>query len=138
MAMTDSNATERLLKLLDGRGVKPRKAFTRVLKGYINPVNHYTHWNSPIGICSYHENESADGDSLCFFEVRGTNITPEQAVAATLGNEPDEIELTQTYDAGFKNGVMAVFQQLEGIEDYEGLQDFIAEYWTEGEGYDEP
>lgn len=84
--MTDSNATELLRKLLDERGVKPRKAFTRVLKGYINPVNHYTHWDSPIGICSYHENESADGDSLCFLEVCGTKITPEQAIAATLGN----------------------------------------------------
>ena len=63
--------------------------------------------------------------------------TPEQAVAATLGSEPDETELTQTYDAGFENGVMAVFQQLEGVEDYEELQDLIAEYWAEGEGYDE-
>ena len=63
--------------------------------------------------------------------------TPEQAIAATLGSRPDEIELTQTYDAGFKNGVMAVFQQLEGIESYEELQDLIAEYWGEGEGNDE-
>ena len=62
----------------------------------------------------------------------------EQAIAATLGSEPDETELIQTYDAGFQNGVMAVFQQLEGIESYEELQDFIAEYWGEGEGYDEP
>ena len=61
----------------------------------------------------------------------------EQAVAATLGSEPDETELTQIYDAGFSNGVMAVFQQLEGVEDYEELQDLIAEYWAEGEGYDE-
>lgn len=41
------------------------------------------------------------------------------------------------YDAGFSNGVQAVFQQLEGIEDYDELQDFISEYWEEGEGHDE-
>lgn len=64
-------------------------------------------------------------------------LTPEQAIAATLGSVPDEIELTQSYDAGFGNGVMAVFQQLEGIESYEELQDLIAEYWGEGEGNDE-
>ena len=46
-------------------------------------------------------------------------------------------ELTKAYDAGFRNGVLAVFQQLEGIEDYEGLQDLIAEYWGEDEGNDE-
>lgn len=64
-------------------------------------------------------------------------VTPEHAIAATLGSKPDETELTQTYDAGFRNGVMAVFQQLECIEDYEELQDLIAEYWEEGEGNDE-
>ena len=41
------------------------------------------------------------------------------------------------YDAGFKSGIQAVYQQLEGIEDYEGLQDLIAEYWGESEGNDE-
>lgn len=50
----------------------------------------------------------------------------------------DVPELTQAYDAGFRNGVMAVFQQLEGIESFEELQDFIAEYWAEEEGNDEP
>jgi hypothetical protein len=49
----------------------------------------------------------------------------------------DVPELTQAYDAGFRNGVMAVFQQLEGIESFEELQDFIAEYWAEEEGNDE-
>jgi len=57
-------------------------------------------------------------------------LTPEQAIAATLGSD-------DRYDAGFSNGVQAVFQQLEGIEDYEELQDLIAEYWGEGEGNDE-
>lgn len=58
--------------------------------------------------------------------------------AATLGSEPDMIEITQTYDAGFRNGVQAVFQQLDALKNYEELQDFIGEYWGAGEGYDEP
>jgi len=56
--------------------------------------------------------------------------TPEQAVAATLGSD-------DRYDAGFASGVQAVFQQLEGIDDYDELQCFIADYWGEGEGNDE-
>lgn len=50
----------------------------------------------------------------------------------------DESELIQACDAWFRNGVMSVFQQLEGIESFEELQDFIAEYWAEEEGNDEP
>ena len=57
-------------------------------------------------------------------------VTPDQAIAATLGND-------DRYDAGFASGIQAVFQQLEGIKDYEELQCFIAEYWAEGEGNDE-
>ena len=53
-------------------------------------------------------------------------------------SETDELELAQMYDAGFRNGVMAVFQQLEGIQSFEDLQEFIAEYWADGEGNDEP
>lgn len=47
-------------------------------------------------------------------------------------------ELRDMYDKGFKNGVQAVFQQLEGIDDFDELQEFIAEYWAEEEGNDEP
>lgn len=47
-------------------------------------------------------------------------------------------ELRDMYDKGFENGVQAVFQQLECIESFDELQDFIAEYWAEGEGNDEP
>jgi hypothetical protein len=72
-----------------------------------------------------------------YLVVNCVSPTPEQAIAATLGSKPDESELTQTYDVGFKNGVMAVFQQLEDIGDYEELQCFIADYWAEGEGNDE-
>ena len=79
------SATEKLRALLDERGVKLRKAFTRVYKDKPDTVNHYTHWGSLIGNCSYHEMET-DDDTSTFFEVFGVGITPEQAIAATLGN----------------------------------------------------
>lgn len=59
--------------------------------------------------------------------------TPEQAIAATLGSDREK-----AYDAGFRNGVQAVFQQLECIASFDELQDFIGEYWGEGEGNDRP
>lgn len=46
-------------------------------------------------------------------------------------------ELRDAYDSGFRNGVKAVFQQLECIEGFDELQDFIAEYWAEEAGEDE-
>lgn len=46
-------------------------------------------------------------------------------------------ELRDMYDQGFRNGVQSVFHQLECIEDFDELQDFIAEYWAEEEGNDE-
>ena len=113
-----TNATERLRALLDERGVE---------------------WEGTPGITFWGNCSALD---ITTNEKEKVHLhlccTPEQAIAATLGSEPDEIELIQTYDAGFRNGVMAVFQQLEGIEDYEELQCFIAEYWGEGEGNDEP
>ena len=47
-------------------------------------------------------------------------------------------DLRDAYDQGFKNGIQAVFQQLEGIDDFDELQEFITEYWAEEEGNDEP
>lgn len=116
--MTDNRTTELLCKLLEERGVSCR--------------TNYLHASWCVGPKLYDAVDNIDGT------LTVSSLTPEQAVAATLGSEPDETELTQIYDAGFRNGVMAVFQQLEGVEDYEGLQDLIAEYWGEGEGYDEP
>lgn len=91
------SATEKLRALLDERGVKLRKAFTRVYKDKPDTVNHYTHWGSLIGNCSYHEMET-DDDTSTFFEVFGVGITPEQAIAATLGNGECE-------DVSDRNGV---------------------------------
>lgn len=110
-------ATDELRRLLDERG----EDYTRNDFGIT-----WSYYSDP-----HTATESMDGTLIV------TGLTPEHAIAATLGYEPDEIKLTQTYDAGFRNGVMAVFQQLEGIEDYEELQDLIAEYWGEGEGNNE-
>lgn len=96
-----------------------------------------TQWEAPDGKRHF-TYETSNNPAKTARLVIAWHPTPKQAIAATLGSKPDETELTQTYDAGFRNGVIAVFQQLEGIEDYEGLQELIAEYWGEGEGYDEP
>ena len=127
--MTDDKTTElrvkRLRELLDERGIE-----------------HYDHENGePLRVLEKAEEPATswrvDGASYCAvpdgkgtFDVWIDHCTPEQAIAATLG-------VDDRYDAGFASGVQAVFQQLEGIEDYEGLQDLIAEYWYEGEGNDE-
>jgi len=87
----------------------------------------HTKWTTAGGSHAKYT-EYDDGQTVMVIEVR--NPTPEQAIAATLGSD-------DRYDAGFASGVQAVYQQLEGIEDYEELQCFIAEYWGEGEGNDE-
>jgi hypothetical protein len=115
---TELTATDRVRKLLDERGFE---------------------WSSPRLKPNQTRLPGVKFEPWCSGTLKVTmfNLTPEQAIAATLGNKPDESELTQTYDVGFRNGVMAVFQQLEDIGDYEELQCFIADYWAEGEGNDE-
>lgn len=120
--MTDNRTTELLCKLLDERGAKWRKS-----EGYGTGCI-FVWWDSPI-FGEVHATENNDG-TLFMACLNNCDFTPEQAIAATLGSD-------DRYDAGFASGVQAVFQQLEGIEDYEGLQDLIAEYWGEGEGNDE-
>ena len=130
-------ATDELRKLLDERGVE-----------HIDNDDERDETTEPLTTtweyiqCGYEmvvtATEARDVENKPYLDMDFHHyFPPEQAIAATLGNKPDEAELTQTYDAGFRNGVMAVFQQLEGIEDYEGLQDLIEEYWWEGEGNDE-
>ena len=111
--MTDDNALEMLHKLFDEAG-----ASCMQVDNYLNVA---------IGDLRANFSEYKDG-TLCM--TLQNFVTPEQAIAVTLGSD-------DRYDAGFASGVQAVFQQLEGIEDYEGLQDLIAEYWGEGEGNDE-
>lgn len=118
------SATDELCKLLDERGVEYTTNKSDVYGYEVNT----TRWGKH---CFYERNT---GEKL----LESHDLTPEHVIAATLGSEPDMIEITQTYDAGFRNGVQAVFQQLDAIKNYEELQDFIGEYWGAGEGYDEP
>lgn len=116
--MTDNRMTE-LRKLLDERGIEyaelQDRFRTRFRFNYCEACQDYLNEIEVIGAC---------------ITASKSYLTPEQAIAATLGSD-------DRYDAGFTSGVQAVFQQLEGIEDYEELQCFIAEYRGEGEGYDE-
>lgn len=134
MGDTTDNKTTELLRLLAKRGVEPTKSFTRIYKGYANPVNHYTHWQSPCGSCSYHEMEEGDSgsDALTVFSIYGHNIEPEQVVAATLGIDRDEV-----YNAGFDNGVKATLQQLDGLlsetDDASDIKAWIDEQWKQYE-----
>ena len=62
-------------------------------------------------------------------KIRMKRITPEQAIAATLGNERDEI-----YNAGFDNGVKVCLQILDGYLDYphsavENISKWVDEQW---------
>ena len=125
--MTDNRTTE-LREKLDELGIEHFD--------YDKGGRTQTMWESP-GDMRHFTYETAANPAKTAKLIIEWFPTPEQAIAATLGSVPDEIELTQSYDAGCRNGVMAVFQQLEGIEDYEELQCFIAEYWAEGEGNDE-
>ena len=68
------------------------------------------------------------GDGLAVY-----NLTPEQAIAAMLGNERDEI-----YNAGFDSGVKACLQILDGYLDYphsavENISMWVDEQWKERE-----
>lgn len=62
-------------------------------------------------------------DNWCF--------TPDQAIAATIGSDRDEI-----YNAGFDNGVKACLQILDGYLEYphsaaENIQKWVDEQWEE-------
>ena len=122
-------ATDELRRLLDAKGVEHYDRAERTLWGDCLIKTQ----DGKNVVCRFCAEEVLNGLNLSI-----ARVTPEQAIAVTLGGEPDETELTQTYDVGFRNGVMAVFQLLEGIEDYEELQDLIAEYWDGGEGCDAP
>ena len=75
--MTGNRTTELLRKLLDERGVKWRES--------VNVANCvFTIYESPI----FGEIAAMDdGEYLYFRELNGISVTPEQAIAATFGDE---------------------------------------------------
>lgn len=74
--MTDKTATERLREGLTARGVE--------WKATVNPIGCvFTHWDSPVlGGMRIHACDNEDG-TLNIFD--GCDLTPEQAIAATVG-----------------------------------------------------
>ena len=116
-----TNATERICERLEAEGV----SFVRSEQIVAN-----TYWGVTwsVGDTKF---EFRENDKRADFIAM--NATPEQAIAATLGSERDEI-----YNAGFDNGVKATLQQLEGIMNdkwsssltkVENIEEWIAEQW---------
>ena len=69
-----TSATERLRELLDERGVE-RKAGE-------SEIDHVTMWKANGGHAEFYESKTTNPDLL---QVNYYNLTPEQAIAATLG-----------------------------------------------------
>ena len=128
--MTDNRTTELLRKLLDERGVKWRES--------VNVANCvFTIYESPI----FGEIAAMDdGEYLYFRELNGISVTPEQAIAATLGNDEYESKMdallcrltngkwskTRSYDLDFMESCID--------EEFEGLYAKELAYATLGNG----
>ena len=83
--MTDNRTTELLCKLLEERGVSCRTHYL------------YTSWY--VGPKLYYAVDNLDGTLTI------ANLTPEQAIAATLGSGTCEITATATTDTEFARAV---------------------------------
>lgn len=114
-------ATDELRALLDEHGVEYSAEDGKTVWA--------TRWE--FGHSSALFTEYDDGE--CVFVTSGHTWTPEQAIAATLGSDRDEI-----YNAGFDSGVKACLQILDGYLDYphsaaENIQKWVDEQWKEYE-----
>ena len=76
--MLNNRTTKLLRKLLDERGVKWGETFS-----YENDIVIW--WESPI-FGTVHAMDNDDGETLFMACLNHSNLTPEQAIAATLGN----------------------------------------------------
>lgn len=117
------SATDELRRLLDERGVEYET----------DERNAITEWSTYYGAFVYFARQR-EGKLLVETTVATKHsviLTPEQAIAATLGIERDEI-----YNAGFDNGVKACLQILDGYLAYphnaaENIQKWVDEQWEE-------
>lgn len=117
----EPTTTEHLRALLDERGVEWKSG--RV-------YNNNTSWN--VSDSRIIAKELTDG-TLLIQQYSRKHFTPEQAIAATLGSERDEI-----YSAGFDSGVKSCLQILDGYLDYphsalENISKWVDEQWKERE-----
>lgn len=85
--MTDNRTTELLHKLLDERGVK----------WWEGEDERKTHWVANGLTWEYFNNENGDA-WLGFLEVCESDVSPEQAIAATLGSDSHPYEQRITGD----------------------------------------
>ena len=80
-------ATDELRRLLDERGVEHRDRYSHT-KGRENPGTSFTTWfvNRDNARFTARADELDDGEFGLFFSVEAYRVTPEQAIAATLGD----------------------------------------------------
>lgn len=124
--MTDSKATERICELLAERGID-----YKLRRASATSARETVFWeyekDGDWATAEYAVTVPLDG----YGTLEASNLTPEQAIAATLGVERDEI-----YNAGFDNGVKACLQILDGYLEYphsaaENIQKWVDEQWEE-------
>ena len=111
---SDSNATERLRKLLDERDIKWINKDVEGISWF-----HQTMWRSVYdATCLYTEFEFANDNHTKLTVIGDMNLTPEQAVAATLGAPTLTAEQVRecaqvVYFEGYSDGSVNKGQHLE-------------------------
>lgn len=82
--MTDNRATEPLRKLLDERGVEHEDKHTELVPGISEWDS--TWWRGIAGMTFLAVSDESVGHEDCIY-INGAYLTPEQAIAATIGSE---------------------------------------------------
>ena len=104
------NATEDFRRLLDERGVEWWPSDERWNEDVI------THWR--VGLIEW---TAIEGEKALWLNagVAGHDpLTPEQAIAATLGTEPDDAAIVKLHDQ--MNVALLEYERAQGIENHDG------------------
>lgn len=104
------SSTECLRRLLDERGVEWWPSDERWNADVI------THWYA--GLLEWTAIEGEDGLWVNAGVAGHNSLTPEQAIAATLGREPDDAAMTRLHDQ--LNATMLKYEMAQGIEKRDG------------------
>ena len=100
--MGDMTSTDELRRLLDERGVEYEVDDAKTVR--VTRWRAYGDWVSFI--------EYDNGDTKFCIDAR--RLTPEQAIAATLGHEPDDAAMVRLHDQ--MNATMLKYEMAQGIE----------------------
>lgn len=105
-----------LRRMLDERGMEHYDGTESTLWGYED-------YNEFTGIYRFSADETSDG----YMQVRLWRVTPEQAIAATLGREPDDDAMVKLHD--HMNAALLEYERALGSEEAEGAitVPFVAE-----------